>query len=86
MWHFRTPYDSASTPGYEITYVQSVIAITYIGYTISSTDCVFMGIAQQITACYKELQDMLKDTDQFFDTRFGCFKYNSFLRYNLAHF
>lgn len=57
------PFNSDTTPGYEFVYVLCFVSITCIGYTISFTDCVFMGSCAQIVACQRDLRDMLAEVD-----------------------
>lgn len=57
------PFNTDTTPGYEFVYVLCFVSITCIGYTISFTDCIFMGSCAQIVASQRDLRDMLTEVD-----------------------
>lgn len=57
------PFDTATTPGFQIVYAIAIMSTTCISNTICFADCLFMGICGQIVACKRDLRDMLAEID-----------------------
>lgn len=61
---FRLFYDTASSPGFEITYLIGIFATFATGGVLSIIDTLFFGLTIHVSAMFKDLQDMINDVDK----------------------
>lgn len=59
------PYDEKSGIAFPITYVVGGLALAAMGLTHVGVDTLFIGITLQLSACFQDLGDMLKEVDDF---------------------
>lgn len=56
-------YDNTTSPGYEIDYTLIVVSVSAMVITVVGFDSLFIGIALNLEAGFKDLQEMIYDLD-----------------------
>lgn len=55
------PFNTKSSPGYEIAYGISIVSLTSLAFLQISIDSFFLGFCLHISECFKDLQASLRE-------------------------
>lgn len=62
-YHFSMPFNTRSSPGYELAYMLSIVNLYSLGFLQLATDSFFLGTCMHVSQSFKNLQTELKRID-----------------------